>query len=159
MKAIICDVDGTLISNRPYERKFLGGQITRQEYYKLGDKHSPPIQPVITFLQQAANKGHPIYYVTGRPEGTPHDTLVTRLDLPEGTWIKKPSDTTSIAHKHTTAVQIVERHRTAHVLDDNPEHIWAYTLLQGTTATLIPGWDLEDDDQPITPTLPKVENI
>lgn len=159
MKAIICDVDGTLINNRDYELQFLTGQIGRQEYYRLGDQHSPPVQSVITFLQQAAARGHPVYYVTGRPEGTPHDTLQARLSLPDGTWIKKPPGTSSIAHKHMAAVHILERHRTAHVLDDNPEHLWGYTRLQGVTATLIPGWDLEDDDQPITPILPKVENI
>lgn len=159
MKAIICDVDGTLIDNRYYERQFLGGRISQDVFYRVGDKHAPPVQSVITFLQQAATKGHPIYYVTGRPEDTPHDTLQTRFDLPDGTWVKKPHGAPGIAHKHTAAVHILETHRTAHVLDDNPEHIWGYTRLQGITATLIPGWNLKEHDQPIIPTLPKVENI
>lgn len=159
MKAIICDIDGTLIDNRRYEQQFLRGEIDRQEFYRIGDQHSPPVQPVITFLQQAAAKGHPIYYVTGRPEGTPHDQLQARLNLPDGTWIKKPAGISSIAHKHAAAVHILARHHTAHVLDDNPEHLWGYTQLQGITTTLIPGWNREQNDQPITPTLPKVENI
>ena len=159
MKAIICDVDGTLINNRYYERQFLGGQISQQVFYRVGDKHSPPITPVIEFLQHAAAKGHPIYYGTGRPEGTPHDTLQARLNLPPGTWVKKPHDTSSIAHKHTAAAHILHHHHTAHVLDDNPEHIWGYTQLDGITTTLIPGWNLEQHDQPIIPILPKVENI
>ena len=159
MKAIICDVDGTLINNRYYEQQFLTGQIDRQEFYRVGDLHAPPITPVIEFLQQAAAKGHPIFYVTGRPEGTPHHPLETRLNLPPGIWIKKPHGTTSIAHKHTAAAHILYQYRTAHVLDDNPEHIWGYTQLDGITTTLIPGWNLEQHDQPITPTLPKVENI
>lgn len=159
MKAIICDIDGTLIDTRAYDRDFLAGKISRHQLYELSDLHAPPIAPVINFLQQAAAKGHPIYYVTGRPHGTPHNILPARLQLPRGTLVQKPANTSSIAHKHTAAAHILQQHRTAHVLDDNPEHIWGYTQLDGITTTLIPGWDKEQHNQPIIPILPKVENI
>lgn len=122
-KAIITDIDETILDNSPYAVKqaYQGIEYTQNSWYDWTEKSQADTMPgAAAFLQYAAAKGLQIFYVTNRMDKEREATLVNlkKFGLPNADPIHlyTRTDTSS---KEARRLQIMERYEMVLLMGDN----------------------------------------
>jgi 5'-nucleotidase (lipoprotein e(P4) family) len=122
-KAIITDIDETILDNSPYAVKqaYNGIEYTLESWYNWTDKSAADTMPgAASFLKYVASKGIQVFYVTNRMDRERESTLVNlkKFGLPNADPIHlyTRTDTSS---KEARRLQIMERYDIVLLMGDN----------------------------------------
>ncbi len=122
-KAIITDIDETILDNSPYAVKqaYNGIEYTQASWYEWTDKSAADTMPgAAAFLKYVASKNIQVFYVTNRMDRERESTLVNlnKYGFPNADPIHlyTRSDTSS---KEARRLQIMDRYEVVLLMGDN----------------------------------------